>query len=179
MKISRPIRAGAPALAVLLVLGLGACGTTEDTPGGTTEPTSSSDAAPTTGPADDVAPTTDDEDATTERPTVDPTEGAALPTGPVPTSVLAQDNVKAAIADLAQREGVDEGAVTAAGYLSVTWRDGSIGCPKPGMMYTQALVPGHLLVLEVDGELFSYHAGQKDTFNYCANPSLPPLDETM
>ena len=179
MMISRPIRAGAPALAVLLVLGLGACGASEDTPGGTTEPTSSSDTAPTTEPADDAAPTTDDEDATTERPTVNPTEGVALPTGPVPTSVLAQDNVKAAIADLAKREGVDEGAVTAAGYMSVTWRDGSIGCPKPGMMYTQALVPGHLLVLEVDGELFSYHAGQNDTFNYCANPSLPPLDETM
>ena len=176
MKISRPIRAGAPALAVMLVLGLGACGTTDDTPGGTTEPTSS-EAAPTTEPADDAAPTTDEE--ATEMPTVNPTEGAALPTGPVPTAVLAQDNVKAAITDLAEREGVGEDAVTAAGYSAVTWRDGSIGCPKPGMMYTQALVPGHLLVLEVDAELFSYHAGRDDTFNYCANPSLPPLDATM
>src|SRR5699024_2446093 len=107
-----------------------------------------------------------------------PTDGAALPTGPVPTSVLAQDNVKAAITDLAKREGVDEDAVTAVGYASVTWRDGSIGCPKPGMMYTQALVPGHLLVLEANGALFSYHAGRTDTFSYCADPSLPPLDET-
>ena len=26
---------------------------------------------------------------------------------------------------------------------AVTWSDGSLGCPEPGMMYTQALVPGY------------------------------------
>lgn len=182
MRISRPMRAGAPALAVLLVLALGACGTTEDTPAGTTEITAT-DSAPSTGPADTepadgTAPTTDDQDATTERPTVNPPQDAALPTGPVPTSVLAQGNVKAAISDLAEREAVSEDAVTAVGYRSVTWRDGSLGCPQPGMMYTQALVPGHLLVLDVDGTLFSYHAGRDGAFTYCATPTLAPDDDT-
>ena len=26
---------------------------------------------------------------------------------------------------------------------SVVWNDGSLGCPEPGMMYTQALVNGY------------------------------------
>ena len=31
---------------------------------------------------------------------------------------------------------------------AVTWPDGSLGCPQPGMMYTQALVPGFRIVLQ-------------------------------
>lgn len=181
MTISRPTRASAPVLALALVLGLGACGTSNDntsTPSGDASPSASA-TTPTGTPPPETAPPTDD-DPTTEEPTViKPTDGSALPTGPVPTDILAQDEVKAAIADLAKRESVEPDQVTVAGYFSVTWRDGSIGCPKPGMMYTQALVPGHLMVLEVDDALYSYHAGNKGTFNYCANPTLPAIDEAM
>lgn len=77
------------------------------------------------------------------------------------------------MADLAERAGVDLSAVTVAGYREVTWRDGSLGCPEPGMMYTQALVPGEQLVLEVDGELYAYHAATGREFSYCANPQEP------
>jgi hypothetical protein len=28
------------------------------------------------------------------------------------------------------------------------WNDGSLGCPEPGMMYTQALVNGYWLIIE-------------------------------
>lgn len=180
MRNSRPLRASAPLLALALVLGLGACGTDQTPPPGDTT-TTTSDAAPTTP---DAAPSSDD-GPTTEEPSVtsifpsDPSGGVALPTGPVPTAVLEQDNVKAAIADLAKRQSVSESEVTVAGYHSVTWNDGSIGCPKPGMMYTQALVPGHLLVLELDDQLYSYHSGGTGEFNYCADPKLPPLETTM
>lgn len=37
------------------------------------------------------------------------------------------------------------------------WPDGSIGCPGDGMGYTSALVPGYLIVLDVDGEQVRYH----------------------
>jgi hypothetical protein len=33
----------------------------------------------------------------------------------------------------------------------VTWPDGALGCPEPDGMYTQALVEGYRIVLEVDG----------------------------
>jgi hypothetical protein len=181
MTISRPLRASAPALALALVLGLGGCGTDETPPAGDTTPTpTTEDAAPTT----DIAAPSRDDTPTTKEPSVTPNlpsdpSGAALPTGPVPTDVLEQDNVQAAVADLAKRESADEADVTVAGYHSVTWRDGSIGCPKPGMMYTQALVPGHLLVLKLEDQLYSYHSGGDGKFAYCANPVLPPLDESM
>jgi hypothetical protein len=31
---------------------------------------------------------------------------------------------------------------------SVVWNDGSLGCPEPGMMYTQALVNGYWVVID-------------------------------
>lgn len=40
----------------------------------------------------------------------------------------------------------------------VTWPDGSLGCPAPGMQYTQALVPGYRVRLRVAGETLDYHA---------------------
>jgi len=35
---------------------------------------------------------------------------------------------------------------------SVVWNDGSLGCPEPGMMYTQALVNGYWVVIEAGVE---------------------------
>ena len=55
----------------------------------------------------------------------------------------------------------------------VTWRDGSLGCPKPGMMYTQALVEGALIVLRLEGREYSYHSGAGKPPFYCENPVSP------
>ena len=55
----------------------------------------------------------------------------------------------------------------------VTWRDGSIGCPEPGMNYTQALVPGIRVVLELDGVRYEYHAGGARSIFLCENPQPP------
>lgn len=105
-------------------------------------------------------------------PSLSPSMGPP-PTGPVPEEVLARPEVTAAIAAEAERTGVPDADVAVVGYSEVTWRDGSLGCPQPGMAYTQALVPGDLLVLEVDGRRASYHAARGATFAYCANPVLP------
>jgi hypothetical protein len=67
------------------------------------------------------------------------------------------DEVQAAIADAAARFSVPESEVAVAGALKVVWSDGSLGCPEDGMMYTQALVDGYLLTLEVDGQRVAYH----------------------
>ncbi|MEJ7720727.1 MAG: hypothetical protein WKF58_09900 [Ilumatobacteraceae bacterium] len=39
----------------------------------------------------------------------------------------------------------------------VTWRDGSLGCPKQGELYTQALVPGRRVILRAGGSELAYH----------------------
>jgi hypothetical protein len=112
-------------------------------------------------------------DLTPITPEPSPIGPGALPTGFVPGDVAERADVRAAVAAEAQRRGVEASRVKIAGYADVTWSDGSIGCPEPGMMYTQALVPGHQLVLEVDGELASYHAAEGRDFAYCASP-VPP-----
>ena len=78
-----------------------------------------------------------------------------------------------AVADLADRLGVDELTVTVVSIEEVTWSDGSLGCPDPGMMYTQALENGSLIVLEVDGTLYEYHSGVGQDPFYCATPIAP------
>lgn len=162
-------------LVLALTAALTACGQTTS-PGGTgaapssTAPTSSPDGDETTTPEDTVRTS----DLTPVSPEPEqPTGPGALPTGPVPDGVAERPEVRDAVAAEAQRRGVDVSAVTIAGWADVTWPDGSLGCPEPGMMYTQALVPGHQLVLEVDGELASYHAARDEPFSYCASPTAP------
>ncbi len=61
------------------------------------------------------------------------------------------------LADLASRvDGdVDPTVVSAE---AMTWNDGAWGCPEEGQMYTQAIVEGFQVVVEVDGEEFDYRS---------------------
>jgi hypothetical protein len=76
---------------------------------------------------------------------------------------------------LADQLGVDPTVITVARTAEVTWRDGSIGCPQPGFMYTQALVPGVLVELVVDGTTYAFHQGGNQPPFYCPDPAeVPP-----
>ena len=70
-------------------------------------------------------------------------------------------------ADAAQRAGVTLDQVKVLTVESVTWSDGSLGCPEPGMMYTQALARGYRVRVDAAGTLLLYHAGAHDTFVHC------------
>ena len=62
----------------------------------------------------------------------------------------------------------------------LTWPDGSLGCPKPGEMYTQMIVPGYRVVLQAGGERYAYHSDQRGRFVVCANGlALPPAQQQM
>jgi hypothetical protein len=81
----------------------------------------------------------------------------------------------AARADLARKLGVDESAIEVVSVREVTWRDGSVGCPQPGMQYPQVLVNGSQIVLRHAGDEYHYHSGRGREPFYCASPQ-PPLD---
>ena len=49
----------------------------------------------------------------------------------------------------------------------MTWNDGSLGCPVPGQAYTQALVDGFHVIVEVDGEEFDYRIGGGEDVRLC------------
>ena len=68
------------------------------------------------------------------------------------------------IADAASGAGVDPSAVEVISAEAVTWPDGSLGCPQPGQAYTQALVPGYRVILDVDGEEMAFHASEDGDF---------------
>jgi hypothetical protein len=70
-------------------------------------------------------------------------------------------------ADAAQRAGVALDHVKVRTVESVTWSDGSLGCPEPGMMYTQALVRGYRIRVDAAGTMLLYHAGVQSTFVHC------------
>jgi len=69
-----------------------------------------------------------------------------------------QEQVAWSIRDLAQRRGVAAESITVSNARPVTWRSGAIGCPEPGMSYTDALVPGVSLLLRSGEEISAYHA---------------------
>ncbi len=143
------------AVVLVVVLTAGGCAQSSDGPGsGTAEPTASTPPPSGAGTGG------------TASATPSPGDSASLP-----DDLLTRPTVAAAIADLAQRQGVDPARVVVAAWKPVTWNDGSLGCPQEGMAYTQVQVDGQLLLLRVDTALFQYHARGGGPFAYCANPS--------
>ena len=69
--------------------------------------------------------------------------------------------VRAARADAAQRSGLPAAQLPLLAAEAVTWADGSLGCPVPGRLYTQALVPGYRVTLRVGSQAWTYHAGER------------------
>ena len=37
------------------------------------------------------------------------------------------------------------------------WPDSSLGCPRPGMMYSQIVTPGYLIIISGAGKNLEYH----------------------
>jgi hypothetical protein len=127
----------------VLAVTMAACGAGAD-PAGVGETTTSATATPTT-----------QDEATT----MPPSEQSELP-------IVAPARV-----DLARRLGVDPDELEVVSVEEVTWPDGSLGCPEPGMSYTEALVEGSKVVLGHDGRVYVYHAGDDD------QPFLCPSDD--
>jgi hypothetical protein len=127
----------------ILFLAATACGEGAGEDGGGSATTSSPDSSGT--PSPDIT-------GTTTPATTDGERGAV---------------VDQAVSDLAERLGVDSAEIEVASFERVTWNDGSLGCPQPGEMYTQALVEGTLTILSIDGEEYRYHSGRRDAPFLC------------
>lgn len=74
------------------------------------------------------------------------------------------------LADAAQKSGVPQASLRIKSIEAVTWPDGSLGCPQPGAVYTQALVPGYRIVIEAEGKEYAYHAARQGRFELCRKP---------
>ncbi len=82
--------------------------------------------------------------------------------------------------DLARRALVKPETITVVSATQQEWPDGSLGCPKPGEVYTQMIVPGFRVVLEAGGEKYAYHSDASGKFIVCANGlALPPAKQQL
>jgi hypothetical protein len=98
--------------------------------------------------------------------TLPPSTGAPA-SGEVPSEIDAI--VAAILADAAERTGVPEEAIEVVQAEAVTWSDGSMDCPEPGMLYTQALVDGFHVIVDADGEELDYRSARGGSFLLCEN----------
>lgn len=74
------------------------------------------------------------------------------------------------VADAAQRAGVDPADVRVISAEPRTWGDSSLGCPRPGMYYTQVQVDGYQVIVSAGGAEYDYRAGAGGRFLVCEGP---------
>jgi hypothetical protein len=94
----------------------------------------------------------------------------------VSTTAIPIDVRRAVVADAAKRFKVAASAVVLTRAEQVTWPNGALGCPEPGMMYTQALVPGFRVVAKTSGGELLYHTDGLGNLRSCRvqeGPELP------
>lgn len=104
------------------------------------------------GPAPELAP------VSLPSPTRSVEDNNALSATPAPTSPAPETAlVTQAKQDLAKRLSTESSQIELVSFQPVTWPDGSLGCPQPGMLYTQALVEGYRIQLRVAGRVYEYH----------------------
>lgn len=108
------------------------------------------------------------------RPAISPPDLATVPpsdepaTGEVPPAIMAD-----LVADAAERTGEEPTAIEVVQAAAVTWNDGSLGCPEPGMFYTQALVDGYRVILRAGDEELDYRVGAEGGFRLCEGSGRP------
>ena len=115
------------------------------------------------GPA---APTNPPSPQATRFQTVGPLPSASVPSGS-PVSVP-EAKLQAIRTDLAGR-GVNADQLEVVSAESVTFNDGSLGCPQPGVQYTQAQVDGMRVVVSAGGTNYDYRFGNTDSPHLCEN----------
>ena len=68
--------------------------------------------------------------------------------------------VAQAKADLAAALSVAIETIDLVKFREVVWPDSSLGCPQPGLLYTQALAPGYRIGLRAGGRPYEYHGAR-------------------
>jgi hypothetical protein len=152
-------------LPLALVLLLAACGSGE--PGEDTVAPEPGDSSTTDG-GSEAEPTT----TLPER--VDPSRVTVPETTPPVTGEVPQGILDEILADASDRAGVPVEEFTVRRGEATTWSDGSLGCPQPGEVYTQALVDGYWVELVApDESALDYRVGDSGYFKLCEGSTTP------
>ena len=83
--------------------------------------------------------------------------------------------------DAAKRSALPVARLRVAELQAVVWRDGALGCPQPGRLYTQVLMPGYRVrIAPIDVAsgvaLLDYHVSERGGWLHCpAGQAQRPL----
>jgi hypothetical protein len=77
------------------------------------------------------------------------------------------------VAEISRISGVPVAEVTIISGEAVTFPDGSLGCPVPGMAYTQVVTDGYKIVADAGGTTYDYR-GTGSSFRRCLNAKAQP-----
>lgn len=112
------------------------------------------------------------DDSSTQPPAAGaPSPSSGLDRGPI-------DIVGPIVADASDLTGWPVSEVVLVSCAEVTWPDGSLGCPQPGMLYPQALVDGYRVIVRVAGQDLDYRVRGPGSFRRCiprAKESVTPI----
>jgi hypothetical protein len=89
---------------------------------------------------------------------------------PTPSNPYITDLVQQARHDLAAYLNVPVEEIVFLNFEAVTWPDGSLGCPSPGVSFTQVTVEGYRILLHYAGQDYAYHGGGGRAPFLCQNP---------
>jgi hypothetical protein len=91
------------------------------------------------------------------------------PAQPSPSGALVPAGlVDAILADLEARIGVDVSSAVVVSAEEATWPDGAMGCPKPGEVYTQAIVDGYRVIVSFDSLEYDYRVSDTGAVRFCS-----------
>lgn len=102
------------------------------------------------------------------RPTDPAPESSAAVTGEVPEALM--DTILAALEKLT---GASRDTFEVLRAQETIWPDGALGCPQPGMIYTQAQERGYQVVLDHAGRHYDYRTRGQDYLMLCLGTSTP------
>lgn len=95
--------------------------------------------------------------------------------GEVPSALWAE-----VMTDASSRTGIAIASIEVLRAQFVQWSDGALGCPEPGMMYTQAIELGYWVELRAGDRTLDYRLTERGYFKLCesAFPMVPPEDDS-
>lgn len=104
-----------------------------------------------------------------------------------PSPLTSAENILVALAieDLSQQLGILLEEIDMVSIEAVTWPDGALGCPQPGVEYIQVQREGSLIRLRVGKTIYQYHSGGGQAPFLCEKPgpviniNLTPLSSAQ
>ena len=97
-----------------------------------------------------------------------PTQGRDPSSATTPATIdLPSSVIDPVVAEIARVAGIPVEQVTIVSAEPVTFPDGGLGCPVPGMVYVQVQVDGYKIIAEAGGKIYDYRGTGPGKFRLC------------